>query len=899
MIQEGGARPLVGRELVLESVLASVRRPGGHGAVVVADAGMGKSSFAAVVAEKLQDQSPVHRIHTSSSLSHVPYGVLAPLICDLDPRDTDSPLAVMRSLLRRLFPDGGTPDPSAAPLLIVDDADALDEASADLLAQLVASAQIRVLLLARRIAGIPAGLSNLIWEGVLSRHELLALTDGQVHELCIQVLGGPVLTGTSADMARGSGGNPMLVLALISETMRAGSLVLRRGVWLLHEHMLPPEGQLGDLLRAQLAGLSVEQRDALEIIALAEPLPAATAFALGLHRAVDSLTEAKLVSISPDSARLLQPLHPLYGEVVRRLVPAARSARLRRRLLAVSGTVSGAAATGENLLRCVSWSLDCGAEVPDADLVAAAYRANNLFDSSCALRLASAVKGPEYAMAARVQAARACYQEGNLESARELMVGATHAATDLTTLKLAVLIRAQLRRSHQRDAAGLAELAAEWLAGVDRIAHAGGDSPDAELRADLASSRRGSSLLDLMARVSAGRFSAAEEELHALLADARQAGDDEATLVAEALLAEVMVETGRPQSAYALSLDAIMLLDRAGHRFMSYYEFVLHRHLLVLVWLGEWDEVQATVQRGVAGVFGALVHVAGAVDFSVAVMHLRKSENAAALNHLAAAVEGLRTSDSEGILPLALALTAFISAAEGQPALAEELLAEESTLLPRGPGGYRLLARGYAVAARSVLLMDREAPKVLRELAAEAEEGGFMAVELELRSLSLSLGDSQGLNRLRKIAEDFEGPQAAVLSHFARAVLDEDVDELLRLGSAPAEPEWQRLAQQCTVEALRIAKSSGDRALLQRVQRTLGKQSGLSPAQSQKAGVPLLTRRERDVAALVMQGCRNAEIAERLFLSVRTVEGHIYRTFEKLGISKREELKQELLARKA
>ena len=58
----------------------------------------------------------------------------------------------------------------------------------------------------------------------------------------------------------------------------------------------------------------------------------------------------------------------------------------------------------------------------------------------------------------------------------------------------------------------------------------------------------------------------------------------------------------------------------------------------------------------------------------------------------------------------------------------------------------------------------------------------------------------------------------------------------------------------------------------------------------------MLTRRERDVASLVMQGYRNAEIAERLFLSVRTVEGHIYRTFEKLGISKRDELKSELLA---
>ena len=70
----------------------------------------------------------------------------------------------------------------------------------------------------------------------------------------------------------------------------------------------------------------------------------------------------------------------------------------------------------------------------------------------------------------------------------------------------------------------------------------------------------------------------------------------------------------------------------------------------------------------------------------------------------------------------------------------------------------------------------------------------------------------------------------------------------------------------------------------------------MPPVQRQSPGGPLLTRRERDVASLVMQGYRNAEIAERLSLSVRTVEGHIYRTFEKLGISKRDELKSELLA---
>jgi DNA-binding CsgD family transcriptional regulator len=51
-----------------------------------------------------------------------------------------------------------------------------------------------------------------------------------------------------------------------------------------------------------------------------------------------------------------------------------------------------------------------------------------------------------------------------------------------------------------------------------------------------------------------------------------------------------------------------------------------------------------------------------------------------------------------------------------------------------------------------------------------------------------------------------------------------------------------------------------------------------------------LTRREREIVALAARGASNAEIAERLVLSVRTVESHLYRAMRKLGASTRQEL---------
>lgn len=51
-----------------------------------------------------------------------------------------------------------------------------------------------------------------------------------------------------------------------------------------------------------------------------------------------------------------------------------------------------------------------------------------------------------------------------------------------------------------------------------------------------------------------------------------------------------------------------------------------------------------------------------------------------------------------------------------------------------------------------------------------------------------------------------------------------------------------------------------------------------------------LTPRERDVAVLVMEGFRNAEIGARLNLSEHTVRNYIMRIYDKLGVSNRVQL---------
>jgi DNA-binding NarL/FixJ family response regulator len=54
--------------------------------------------------------------------------------------------------------------------------------------------------------------------------------------------------------------------------------------------------------------------------------------------------------------------------------------------------------------------------------------------------------------------------------------------------------------------------------------------------------------------------------------------------------------------------------------------------------------------------------------------------------------------------------------------------------------------------------------------------------------------------------------------------------------------------------------------------------------------VPLLTKREEQVVCMVVEGMSNKEISSNLGVSVHTVKNHLFRIYEKLGISSRTEL---------
>jgi DNA-binding NarL/FixJ family response regulator len=72
--------------------------------------------------------------------------------------------------------------------------------------------------------------------------------------------------------------------------------------------------------------------------------------------------------------------------------------------------------------------------------------------------------------------------------------------------------------------------------------------------------------------------------------------------------------------------------------------------------------------------------------------------------------------------------------------------------------------------------------------------------------------------------------------------------------------------------------------------------TGAKPRRVMLTGLEALTASERRIAELAAEGLSNSQIAQTLFVTSRTVEGHLTHVFQKLDVSARTELPAALAA---
>jgi DNA-binding CsgD family transcriptional regulator len=118
---------------------------------------------------------------------------------------------------------------------------------------------------------------------------------------------------------------------------------------------------------------------------------------------------------------------------------------------------------------------------------------------------------------------------------------------------------------------------------------------------------------------------------------------------------------------------------------------------------------------------------------------------------------------------------------------------------------------------------------------------------------------------------------------------------LAELGSGLRRAGRRAEARAVLAEARELAHRCGARGLEDQVHEELVV-AGARPRRIALSGLDALTASERRVADLAAQGMRNRDIAQALFVTLKTVETHLGRIYAKLGIRSRSQLADALAA---
>ncbi|MCU7726913.1 helix-turn-helix transcriptional regulator [Actinoplanes sp. KI2] len=255
-------------------------------------------------------------------------------------------------------------------------------------------------------------------------------------------------------------------------------------------------------------------------------------------------------------------------------------------------------------------------------------------------------------------------------------------------------------------------------------------------------------------------------------------------------------------------------------------------------------------------------------------------------------------------------LVATVSAMRGEYSLVHDLLAgamtdeyRSSAARARHTSGMVALAQGNAAAAYAHLrhlfadgeaLHHRVSYLGIADLAAAAERiGQRRLVERALATVPADCGP-----RLRQIVGRAHGLLGEPAS-FEAALADPAGEQwpLERAQLRLDHGEWLRRqrrindAKPVLTAALETFRRLRARPLAGRAEAELRACGVPTPVAPKGDALAELTAQQREIVVLAGRGLTNAEIADRLFLSPRTVASHLHRSYPKLGVAGRRQLR--------
>ena len=857
---------LVTRTVLIDGLIARLRGPEPRSVVLHGPAGIGKSHTAAIVTAAIAERAgAVVHVAAGHAQQQLPFGAVLHLL-DGDATPSGSTLELtqrVRSRLRRQR--GGAPT-----VVWVDDIDALDGPSAALIENALLHGDIVVLATQRTTAS-----------GERREHHLSATLDAVADPVTVEPLPtarlvalltewfGPGEHGSTTRLAHLSGGNPMLLRELARAAQAQHAWSERDGLWHL-DHF-----DLGGASLERLVGAHLDRLDA-DSWELVRTLAVAGSLARPLLERIDP---AALARLERDGLVRGDPswfAHPLYGEVLQ----GTTGRDDRHRLLSKLVTVIGPADQVSDA-RLGSWLLEIGDSIEPVMARRGAQEAINRWQNDLARRLLESIDEPTANDLTELQWSLA--NDGQTEAALRVADRAVAAATNDDGRAASGLARAELLlfQLGRRDE-GLAQLV-ELRDGltepvqVRRVngalalyAHVCGDR-------QLATEARRAAIADLDVtempdpiRVNALMASGIVPAFRGRVADARP------TLLEGARLAAAVQSQPRVvRFRLALAMGE-MRVGRLG----SAMDIV-------------GQELEAAAVTGGGPAHGAWLALAG---FDA----LQRGDVVEAERFYRESIRVCEFVDDLAVIEHSRAELGSLLAEVGRRDDATALLVD----LPddhrgdlRGEGSrarglVRLSAPAetddFAVGMAEIMIAaghDLWAPSILHEAA---------RCGLAPRSAAM----------LRELVGEIDGPLVAAYADHAVGAVEHDVGLMIDAARAlrAAGAVLSALdAEADIVDELKRAGRPGEAAQHLEAARTLLAtlpDPDLLPVghrlAAHAASVDVLTRRQREIVELVLAGSSSREVADQLFVSVRTVDNHLASVYRKLGVSGRAELQAAL-----
>ena len=867
----GGA--LTGRDTELAELRRALGGVGKYAGVVIAGAaGVGKTRLAReLIGRTAATGMQTNWVVGTASARPIPLGAFTTTLSSEAMAAVSAPAPSVRRVIDSLVGQHS----KGRFLIGVDDAHLLDGFSAHVVHHLAQTREARLVVTLRTGTGAPDAVTALWKDGLLARLDLDPLTEDATRSMVESVLGGPVDARSAKRFWKLTGGNPLYLQQLISDQLAADRIHQAAGFWIWDRDVAVSQS-MSDLVGSQLDRLPTELARVVDTLSQCEPIEVDVLADVVGREHVEAADAMHLITVERSENALMARLaHPLFGELRRATVGELHLSKVRGELAKrlYDTEDRDPQATVRRALLVLESDL-----APDPELyLDAARHTMKLLDLDLADRFAAAATALGSVEAVELQAINR-FLAGQGEQARDLLralVSRPGAARHRWATVLAANLMWMLAQPAEA-ADVLADLAKAPETDVERAER-----------------------FAVQACVDAvfARCADAEQKARAAL-DCEELSDLSAMLASVALI----MSAGALGKADEITPAARAALDRAtnSHETSHMRFWFLGVYARACRLTGRVTECvdAATALAGAANDIPGLAYAN--LIFLCGSAQLMRGDLYAAERLLREALAGVENhAVTTGLRPACAFALTELYAKQGKPAAATEMLAEARRAVPPD---FLFMQTGLALATGWTLASGGSLAEAIDTVMAEAKvarDRQQPTHEVACLQAALQWGVLDGLNdiveRTRELADQLALPLADAVASHAESWRARSGEGLLVASRA-----YEAIGDRCTAadvaaqaaEVFTAAQHRGRGQFAASAAEQLARDcGGLSTPATRSAAAPVpLTGRQREIAELVAASLTNKEIADKLVMSVRTVEGHLLRACQRLGVTTRHEL---------